>query len=222
VIGVIADPDGHFLTTFEHSPLYQERPEFDGPELGIFGADGLLSQIADIEVIHLSVEEHVERDLVAGFEMIEIQITHKENSAQYILYTGWDLIYPFRRDSRTCILGESNVLVCLIPPFVDIPDEFIRLQRGSVDVCLIAVPYLKELVIKGIGLAIGYHMIYILSIELVQRCVKGGLSCRNINAGQGVEDFVSNRLPCLKGGITNRTGIIPLSRGLRKADTCQQ
>src|SRR5579863_1438113 len=64
MIGVIRYPNRHLLPSLKHRPLDQQWSELNRPEFGVFGPNGLLSQITDVKVIDLTVEEHIEWDLV--------------------------------------------------------------------------------------------------------------------------------------------------------------
>lgn len=93
MVGIVRDPDGHLLTAREHGAMDQKGFEFDGAEFCILGTDSLFPQIADIEMIDLSVQEHIEGDLIPGFVLVEINITGIESSTQHILDTIRDGIH---------------------------------------------------------------------------------------------------------------------------------
>src|SRR5450432_1330409 len=169
MIGIIADPDRHLLPSLEHGALDQQWLELDGAEFTISRSDRFFSKIADIEMIDLPIQEHVDIYLVIRLEMAEIDISRIEDSAQHILYAGGNGIDPLCSDRRIRALHEGHVLIGLLAAFVHIADEFIGLEGGGVDIRLIAIPYFKEFIIKAIGLSIPYYMIDVLSVKFFER-----------------------------------------------------
>src|SRR5882757_7764708 len=75
-------------------------------------------------------------------------------------------------------LNKRNILVGLISSLIHIPQEFIRLESGGVDISLVLVPNLEEFIIKGGSLSFADDMIDILSLELLQRGGKRGFTAR--------------------------------------------
>jgi len=78
-------------------------------------------------VIHLPVEEHVERDLIPRHTFMKSILRAIEDSAHHVLYTGRDLINARVGDSGIGLFDEGDILVGLIAAFVDIANEFIGL-----------------------------------------------------------------------------------------------
>ena len=100
MVGVIGDPYRHLFPTFEHIPFDEQGFELKGPELRVFCTDGLAAQVTDVEMIDLSVEEHIEGDLIVGFVLAEIDVPGIKDGAHDILYTTGDLVGAGVRDGR--------------------------------------------------------------------------------------------------------------------------
>ncbi len=81
MIGIIRHPDRHLLTALENSAFDQQRSEFDGAKFPIGGSHHFFPEVAYIQMIHLSVQEHIEGDLIPWFEMVEIYIAGIKNGA---------------------------------------------------------------------------------------------------------------------------------------------
>src|SRR5580658_11109092 len=168
MIGVIRYPNRHLLPSLKHRPFDQQRSELNRPEFGVFSPNGLLSQITDVKVIYLAVEEHIEWNLVTDLMVVEVDIAGIEDGAQYILDTVRDFVNAGTRDRGTRGLDKGNVLFCLITAFVDVPYELIRLKGLGIDIGFVSVPHPKEFVFERIGLARSYYMIDILVIEFLK------------------------------------------------------
>src|SRR3569833_314144 len=173
-------------------------------------------------MIHLSVEELIERDLVSGLEMIEVEITHIEHSAQDVLDTGRFFVVVFRCVGGSCVLYECHILIGLVTALIYFSDEFIRLEGRCVDIGLIPVTDLEELVVERIGLSIGDHMINILAAEVIEVGGKSSFTCSHIHAGQRIVYLIGEHFSCLKSCIAYRTCIVSLARCLREAYSRQQ
>src|SRR5258708_24658771 len=159
MIRIVADPDRHFFPAFEDGAFDQQGFEFDRAELGIFCPDGLFTQVTDIQMIDLPVQEHIEVYFIPWFEFTPFNIAGVEDGAQDVLYTGRHRIDPFRGDGRIGGFHEGDVLVGLVSPFIDIPDELHRLKSGRIDITFVAVPHSIKFVIEAVGLAIPDYMI---------------------------------------------------------------
>jgi hypothetical protein len=148
MIGIVAYPDRHLLAAFENGALDQQGLELDGPELAIRGPDRLFSQIADIEMVYLPVQEHVEGDLIVWIEVVEIDIARIENGAQHVLYTGGYGEHPLGGNCGVRRLDETDILIGLIASFIDIPDKLIGLQGRRIDIGFISIPHFIKLIVK--------------------------------------------------------------------------
>lgn len=215
MVGVVGDPDGHLFTALEHSPFDEQRFEFDAAEFGIIGPDGLLTQITDIDRIDLPVEEHIERYFIAGFIFIEIDIPGIERGAQDVL----DAIgYPVNAGVGDCGAGgldEGDIFVGLVTALIDVPDEFIGLQASGVYIGLVFVTDFEKLVIEGIAFPFGDHMIAILSLKTFEIGIEGRLAGGgDMEAGDGIIDFVGERFSGLEGGIADAAAEIVMCGGL--------
>src|SRR5882757_1056408 len=154
-------------------------------------------------MIYLSVQEHVEGDLIPWLETIPLDIACIENGAQNVLYTGRHFINAFRGNGCIRSLNESYILVCLIPALINIPYKFVRLKCPRINISLISVPYPIKFVIKAIGLPIPYHMIDSFIIHVLQRIGKNSLSCSHIYIRQLVKYFIGQRFPGHESSIAS-------------------
>jgi hypothetical protein len=208
MVGIVTDPYGHLLSAGEDIAVDEQGLDLDSPEFGIFCPDDLFSHVTDIQMVDLSVEEHIKGNFVAGLKIAEVEIAGIGHGAHWILYAGWDFIYPFRSYGRISGLYKSHILIRLIPAFVDIPDEFVGLEGGSVYIGLIAVPYFVDLVVKREGLPFRHYMIDVLVIEAVQGIGEDSLSCSEIGAGDCIIYSVGKGLSRPEGGVGDPAKII--------------
>jgi hypothetical protein len=201
MVGVIGDPDGHFFSAFEHRALYEQGFEFDRPEFAIVGPDRFFSEITDIEGIDLPVEEHVERDSIAGFVAAEIDITRIKNSAEDILDTVRHFVYAGAGDRRVGFLDKSDIFFCLIAALVDVADELIRLEGQGIDIGFVFVADPEKLVFKTIGFPLPYYVIYVFVVEAFERRGKAGFAGGETEVGQPIVYFVGQYFAGFESGI---------------------
>lgn len=71
---IIGDPYGHFFSTFEYCTLDKKRLEFDGVELSVLGFYRFLSNVPDVHREKFLVEKERERNFIAGFVAVKIDI----------------------------------------------------------------------------------------------------------------------------------------------------
>src|SRR5262249_27991941 len=160
----------------------------------------LLSEIPDIKMIDLAVEEHVEGYLVIRFVLVEIDIPGVEDGAQYILDTVGNTIYARVGDRGVRRLDKGDVLIRFVAPFVDIAQEFIRLQRCRIDVRLVFIPYFEEFVVEGRGLSFTDEVVDILALEFFEGGRKGSIAAGGeMDAGNSIVHAVSEVLAGLEG-----------------------
>jgi len=191
VVGIVGDPNGHLFTAFEHGAFYEQRFELDGAELAVAGADGFLTEVADIEMIDLSVEEHIEWDLVIHLVLAEVDVSGIEDGAEHILDAIGDGIHSGVGDGGVGGLYKGDVFVGLVTAFVDVAEEFVGLKRGGVDIGLVFIPHLEELIIERVGLSFADEMIDVLSLELFERGGEGGFAAAGeVNARHSIVDPV--------------------------------
>jgi hypothetical protein len=107
VVGVIGYPNRHLLAALKHRPLDQQRSKLDRAEFGVFRPNRLLSQVTDVEMVHLPVEEHIERDLVPRLMLAEVDIARVENGAQHILDTVRHFVNTGIGDRGPCGLDKK-------------------------------------------------------------------------------------------------------------------
>ena len=131
MIGIVGYPDSHFFAAFEHRAFDEEGLEFDRMELTIFRSDRLFSEVTDVEVIDLPVEEHIEGDLITRLVVIEIDVAGIEDGAQHVLYTVRHLEDALAGDRGIGGFDESDILVGLVPAFVNVADE-LKIGRAHV------------------------------------------------------------------------------------------
>jgi len=152
-------------------------------------------------MIHLPVQEHIEGNLIPWLEMVPLNIACIKNGAQDVLYTGRHFINAFRGDGGISGFYESDVLVGLVPSFINIPDKLIGLEGGGIDITLVPVPYPIEFIVEAIGLSIPYYMVDIFSVHVFERIGKNSFSRSYVYVGKFIEYFIGDGLAGLKGSI---------------------
>jgi hypothetical protein len=121
-----------------------------------------------------------------------------KHGTYYVLNATRHLIDPVCSNGCICRLVESDILVFLISPFINIPNEFVRLEGGSIDKALIPVPDLIELVIKAIRFTLSYQMIDHLPVQVFKGIVEYGFPCPYINISQCIKYPEGNDFACLE------------------------
>lgn len=201
MVGIIGYPYSHFFPAFEHRSFDEQGFEFDRAEFGVPGADGLLPEVTHIEMIDLAVEEHSEVDLVAGFVVVEVDIPGVEGSAEDVLDAIFDGVNAGIGDG--CMSGpdEGDVLIGLVPAFVDIADELVGLQSSGIKIAFVFIADLEQEVV--IALAFGDDMVTLLSLELLEACIECRLTGGGGHTGQAIIYFVREGLPGLESRIAD-------------------
>lgn len=221
VVRIIGYPDGHFFTPFEHGALDQQGSEFDGAELGVGRANGLFTKIADIEMVDLPVEEHIEGDLVVYLEVAEVDVTGIENGAAYVLDAVGHFKYAGFHNGRIGGLVKTDVLICFISALIDVANELIGLQSSRINIRFVLIPYFKEFIIERVGFSLTDDVIDILTVEMLECGIEGSFTgSRELYAGNRIRYLVSQVFARKEGFVTNaatkRRGFVTSQQRKRK------
>src|SRR5690242_16486286 len=111
MITVVAYPHIHFFSSFKNASFNKQRFKLDSPEFAIFGFNGFLSFISQIQMINFIIKEHIERNLFPHFVLIKIDIPGIINRADYILYARSDFKKPVSAYGRSGFMIKGYIII---------------------------------------------------------------------------------------------------------------
>src|SRR5947209_8469648 len=93
MIGIVGDPHKHLFTPGKNGALNKKRCNLDRIKGAVACLYLLLAYVADVEIVHLIVQEHIEGDLSAWLVGIIVDIPGVIDGRQHVLNTLRNIKY---------------------------------------------------------------------------------------------------------------------------------
>lgn len=208
LVAVIAYPHRHLFPALEDGAFDEQGFELDGAELPVPGIHFLFTNVTDVDVVHLVIEEHGKGYLISGFVFVKVDVTGVIDGADHILDAVRHLKSAVGAGGGACFAVEAYVIVNLVTAFADVADEADGQHGGGIDITFVFIAHFKDPVVCAEGFALSYYVICIPAAISFQLAVECSFPGADEYAAEVIEYFEGKGLTGFEARIGDATKII--------------